>query len=114
MHRAGVNIMAGTDAGVLLLRGVIPGISLHSEIALFVKAGFAPLEALRAATLAPARFLKMESTTGSIERGKAADLVLLEANPLEDIRHTEKIAAVILGGRLHDRRALDAMLGYSC
>lgn len=110
MHRAGVNIMAGTDAGVLLLRGVIPGISLHSEIALFVKAGFTPLEALRAATLAPARFLKMESTTGSIERGKAADLVLLEANPLEDIRHTEKIAAVILGGRLHDRRGLDAML----
>jgi imidazolonepropionase-like amidohydrolase len=109
MHRAGVNIMAGTDAGVLL-RGLIPGISLHSEIALFVKAGFTPLEALRAATLAPARFLKMESTTGSIERGKAADLVLLEANPLEDIRHTEKIAAVIVGGRLHDRRALDAML----
>lgn len=109
MHRAGVSIMAGTDAGVFL-RGVIPGISLHSEIALFVKAGFTPLEALRAATLGPARFLKMESTTGSIERGKAADLVLLEANPLEDIRHTEKIVAVIVGGRLHDRRTLDAML----
>ena len=52
----------------------------------------------------------MESTTGSIEQGKAADLAVLEANPLEDIHHTQKIAAVIFGGRLHNRRSLDALL----
>lgn len=109
MHRAGINIMAGTDANGGLA-GLVPGISLHSELALLVKAGFTPLEALRAATLAPARFLKRESITGSIAVGKTADLVLLEANPLENIRHTEKINAVIVGGRLHDRSTIDGML----
>jgi imidazolonepropionase-like amidohydrolase len=75
-----------------------------------VHAGLTPLEALRAATLNPATFLGRESDLGTIARGKLADLVPLDAKPLDDSRGTQKIDAVIVGGRLYDRAALDAML----
>ena len=107
MRRAGVQILAGTDTPNPFC---YPGLSLHDELALLVEAGLTPLEALQAATLKPARYLGMEKTLGTIEAGKAADLVLLEANPLEDIRNTKKIAAVVVRGKLLDRRALDGML----
>jgi imidazolonepropionase-like amidohydrolase len=108
MHRAGAPFMAGTDTapGVYIM----PGFSLHDELANFVEAGFTPMEALQAATSNPAKFLDAESSFGSIEPGKTADLVLLNANPLDDIRNTQKIAAVIANGRLFDRAALDEIL----
>jgi len=108
MHRAGVPFMAGTDAapGVYIM----PGFSLHDELANFVEAGFTSLEALQTATSNPAKFLDLESTFGSIEPGKTADLVLLRANPLDDIHNTQKISAVIANGRLFDRAALDQIL----
>ncbi|MGA7217106.1 MAG: amidohydrolase family protein [Candidatus Sulfotelmatobacter sp.] len=97
MHKAGVQIMAGTDFSDWAL---VPGVDLHNELALLVEAGFSPLEALQAATLKPAKFLGKTDTFGTIQVGRAADLVLLDMNPLEDISHTRKIHAVVLGGKL--------------
>ena len=112
MRRAGVKIMVETDANGGF-PSLIPGISLHEELRLFVEAGFTPMEALQAVTLNPARFLGKEKELGTIERGKLADLVLLDANPLEDIRNTQKINAVVLNGRLLDRKALDKLLAQA-
>ena len=108
MHHAGVQFMAGTDAapGVYIM----PGFSLHDELANFVDAGFTPMESLQTATSNPAKFLGMESSLGSIEPGKIADLVVLSANPLDDIRNTQKISAVVVSGRLFDRAGLDQIL----
>jgi imidazolonepropionase-like amidohydrolase len=108
MHRAGVPFLAGTDtpAGVY----VFPGFSLHEELQRFVAAGFTPMEALQTATRNPARFLGMENRLGTIEQGKLADLVLLNANPLDDIHNTQAIAAVIVDGRYLSRADLDQML----
>ncbi len=108
MHRAGVPFLAGTDtaAGVY----VFPGFSLHEELELFVAAGFSPKEALETATVNPARFLGMENRLGSVEQGKIADLVLLDGNPLEDIRNTRAIFAVVANGRFLSREDLDRML----
>jgi imidazolonepropionase-like amidohydrolase len=108
MHRAGVPLMAGTDtaAGVY----VIPGFSLHQELELFVRAGLTPMEALQTATLNPAKFLGRAADLGTVERGKLADLVLLDASPLENISNTQKISAVVLGGRYFSRADLDGIL----
>jgi imidazolonepropionase-like amidohydrolase len=108
LHHAGVPFMAGTDTapGVYIM----PGFSLHDELANFVEAGFTPMESLQTATSNPAKFLEMEANFGSVEPGKVADLVLLRANPLEDIRNTQKINLVIAQGRLFDRAALDQIL----
>jgi len=107
MQRAGVGILAGTDTPNPY---VIPGFSLHDELALLVEAGFSPLEALQTATLNPARFLNATDSMGAIAPGKLADLVLLDADPLADIHNTTKIRAVFANGRYLDRAALDAML----
>jgi imidazolonepropionase-like amidohydrolase len=109
LHKAGVPFLAGTDtpAGV----HIFPGYSLHEELQRFVVAGFTPLEALQTATINPARFFGMENQAGTVEKGKFADLVLLSANPLEDIANTQKIAAVILNGQYFRRADLDKMLG---
>lgn len=108
MHRAGIPFLAGTDTppGVY----IFPGFSLHEELQRFVAAGFAPMEALQTATLNPAKFFGMEDRLGTIEKGKLADLVLLNANPLDDIRNTQKIEAVILSGKYLPRSKLDKML----
>jgi Amidohydrolase family len=108
LHRGGVPFMAGTDTapGVYIM----PGFSLHDELANFVEAGFTPMESLQTATSNPTRFLGMEGSSGSVEPGKIADLVLLSANPLEDIRNTQKISIVVANGRLFDRAALDQIL----
>jgi imidazolonepropionase-like amidohydrolase len=108
MHSAGVPFLAGTDTapGVYIM----PGFSLHDELANFVEAGFTPMEALQTATSGPAKFLGGESADGSIAAGKLANLVLLSANPLDDIHNTRKIKAVIVNGRVFDRAALDRML----
>lgn len=104
MHRAGVRILAGTDAP---LRNSPPGFGLHEELMLLVRGGLAPFEALRAATLEPARFLGMTDSAGTVAPGRLADLVLLEANPLDDIRNIRRIVAVVMNGRHYDadRRA---------
>jgi imidazolonepropionase-like amidohydrolase len=108
MHHAGVPFMAGTDtaAGVYIM----PGFSLHDELANFVEAGFTPMESLQTATSNPARFLHLEASFGSVEPGKIADLVLLRENPLKDIRNTRTINVVVAQGRVFDRAALDRVL----
>ena len=96
MHAAGVKVLAGSDFSDWAL---VPGADLHNELALLVEAGFTPLEALQAATSLPAEFLGKTAEFGAVERGKLADLVLLDADPLESISHTRKIHAVLVGGR---------------
>ncbi|HUE96864.1 MAG TPA: alpha/beta fold hydrolase, partial [Longimicrobiaceae bacterium] len=110
MHRAGVSMLAGSDAGAW---GIFWGIGLHQELELLVDAGLTEAEALRTATLGPAEFLAATDSIGTVEPGKVADLVLLEANPLEDIRNTQRIAAVVLRGRYLDREALDGLLAVA-
>jgi len=97
MHKAGVRILAGSDFSDWAL---VPGVDLHNELALFVEAGFTPMEALQSATRDPAEYLGVLDRQGTIEKGKIADLVLLTADPLEDISHTRMIDSVVLRGRL--------------
>jgi imidazolonepropionase-like amidohydrolase len=99
LHDAGVPIVAGTDEG-------IPGHSVHREIELYVEAGFTPMEALQAATIVSARAMKMDQELGTIERGKRADLVVLNANPLDAIRNIRSVRWTISGGRVYDAPAL--------
>ena len=105
-HRAGVPMMAGSDAGEF---GIIWGFSLHDELQYLVEAGLTNVEALRAATLSPARYRGMEGQLGTIEEGKLADLVLLNANPLDDISNTQAIETVIANGRVFTRDDLDGI-----
>ena len=107
MHRAGVSLLVGSDS---LDPFVFPGESLHRELEEFVRAGFTPLEAVEAATSGATQFLGRDKDFGTIEVGKTADLVLLDANPMENILNTRKILTVIYKGKLFDRAALDAML----
>jgi hypothetical protein len=107
MRRAGVNFLAGTDATMI---HVVPGFSLHDELAFFVKAGLTPLEALQTVTINPARFMGREKELGTIEPGKFADLALLDANPLADIRHTRRIHAVVVNGSYLPQEKLQQML----
>jgi len=106
-HRAGVQVMLGTDAGDSF---VIPGASVHDELEELVKASLTPAQALRAATLSGATFLGRAEEFGSVKAGRAADLVLLDANPLTNISNTRRIRAVIRGGRVFERASLDSML----
>jgi len=108
LKKAGVPFLAGTDtpAGV----GIVPGWSLHRELERFTAAGFTPLEALQTATINPAKFLEKTNDFGSVEKGKIADLVLLDANPLDNIANTRKIVAVVANGRYLSRADLDKIL----
>ena len=99
-HRAGVRVLVGTDY-------VVAGADVHRELGHLVEAGLTPADALRAATLSPARYAGREADYGTVEAGKVADLVLLDADPLADIAHTQQIRAVVFGGDLYDRDALD-------
>ncbi len=107
IHRARLLILAGSDAGDLYS---LAGFSIHDELELLVGAGLSPREALHAATLAPAEYLGATDSLGTITEGKLADFVLLHANPLEDIRNTRRIRAVVRDGRLYDRSELDGIL----
>lgn len=106
LHRAGIGVLAGSDAGALF---AVHGVSLHQELALLVEAGLEPQEALAAATSDAARFLGVDDSLGTIAPGKKADLVLLDADPLQDIAHTRRIRAVVRDGRMLDRAALDRL-----
>ncbi len=107
MYRAGVPILAGTD---VLNPYCLPGFSLHDELEYLVKAGLTRIDALRAATLNPARFFEATDSLGTIAPKKVADLLLLDADPLADIRNTTRISAVLANGRLYDRAAIDKLL----
>jgi len=106
-HKAGVKVMAGTDANDTM---VFPGFSLHDELGLLVEAGLSPMDALRAATTVPAEYLRRTRDLGGLAKGKLADIVLLDADPVAAIANTKRIAYVIQGGRVSDRAALDKML----
>lgn len=106
MQRAGVPIMAGTDGGSY----TVPGFGLHQELALLVKARLTPMQALQAATINPAIFLGESNTLGTVEQGKLANLILLDADPLQDISNTQRIDAVIVNGRFFPATVLRMML----
>jgi imidazolonepropionase-like amidohydrolase len=106
LNDAGVPMLAGSDSN-FEMTNFIYGISLHDELELLVKSGLTPLQALQAATLNPARYLEREQEMGTVEKGKLADLVLLDKNPLEDIRNTTSISAVVLDGKLMEKQTLD-------
>jgi imidazolonepropionase-like amidohydrolase len=108
MRKAGVEFLAGTDSSGW--NPVLPGFGLHEELALLVESGLTPLEALQSATRNPARYFNKLGEMGTVEVKKAADLVLLRANPLEDIHNTQQIEAVILHGRFYSRKELNAMV----
>jgi imidazolonepropionase-like amidohydrolase len=99
LHDAGVPVVAGTDEG-------IPGHSVHREIELYVEAGLTPMEALQAATIVSARAMKMDAELGTIERGKRADMVVLNANPLESIKNIRSVRWTISDGRVYDAPGL--------
>lgn len=111
MQRAGMTLLAGSDIGAPLL---VPGFSLHDELRLLVeRAGLTPLQALQAATLSAARVMDLTDSLGSVEAGMLADLVILDANPLETIDNSRRIHAVVANGRLFTRADLDQMLAQA-
>ena len=107
IHEAGIDIMAGTDCPIFFLT---PGRSLHEELAVLVKAGMSPIEVLKSATLNPARYFGLENELGLVQENMWADLLILDANPLEDINNTQQINAVFKQGKHYDRSALNDLL----
>lgn len=105
LHRAGVRLVAGTDQ-------TVPGYSLYRELELYVDAGFTPMEALQAATIVPARIMKVDRDSGSIEAGKRADLDILDANPLENIHNIRSVRSVVANGVLYDSAPLWQSVGF--
>ena len=99
--------MAGTDCPIFFLT---PGFSLHEELVLLVKSGLTPLQAIEAATIRPAQYFNMDNELGLVEKGMLADLLILDKNPLEDIKNTQKINAVIRDGKWYNRKDLDNIL----
>jgi imidazolonepropionase-like amidohydrolase len=105
LHRAGVPIVAGTDQA-------IPGHSLYRELEIYVDAGFTPLEAIQAATAVPARVMRRERDLGTVAPGKLADLILVDGDPLTDIRTLRRVTSVVIGGRVYDTAALWRSVGF--
>jgi imidazolonepropionase-like amidohydrolase len=106
LYRAGVPIVAGSDTGLL-------GYGLDREIELYVQAGMTPMDAIKTATIVSARVMKLDKDSGSIEPGKRADLILLDGDPLEDIRNLRKVSKVITNGRLYDSKKLAQSVGFN-
>jgi imidazolonepropionase-like amidohydrolase len=109
MRRAGVQFLAGTNGPST---NSFPGFSLHQELELLVKGGFTPLQALQTATFNPALYMAKLDKYGVVERGRIANMVLLDDNPLSDIRNTQKISGVVLRGTYLSRGELDEMLAH--
>jgi len=105
LHDRGITIVAGTDMG-------FPGFSVDRELELYVEAGLTPLEALRTATIIPARVMKKDDVTGSIEPGKQADLIIVDGDPLTQIRDLRKVRTVIKDGVVYQPQQLHAMAGF--
>ena len=110
LKSANVKILAGTDTPISYLT---PGFSLHKELEMLVKGGLKPIEAIESATILPAKYFDLEETMGTIEPSKLADLVLLDANPLSNIKNTTKIIAVVRNGTYYNREALNNLLQLS-
>jgi imidazolonepropionase-like amidohydrolase len=107
MTEAGIPLLAGSDD---LNPHVFPGFGLHDELGLMAEAGLSPLQALQAATLNLAKYLGLTDSLGTVEKGKWADLLLLDADPLENISNSKKIAGVVANGRYYSKEALQQML----
>ncbi len=105
LHQAGVTIVAGTDNG-------IPVHSLYLELELYVKAGLTPLEALQAATIVPAKVMKRDKETGTIEVGKRADIAIFDSNPLENISNIRSVSAVVSRGYYYKSVPLWKIVGF--
>jgi imidazolonepropionase-like amidohydrolase len=111
LHQVGTPMLAGTDASPRSnVKEQLLESALHKELALLVEAGFTPLEALQAATWNVAKFFNATDSLGTIAPGKVADCVLLDANPLADIRNTRTIRAIVANGRYFDHAALDTLI----
>jgi hypothetical protein len=108
--QVGLPVVAGTDVVAQFMKTMPPGFALHEEVAMYVAEGLTPLQALQTATFNAARFLHATDSLGTVAPGKLADLVLLDANPLDDITNTTTIRAVMANGRYFDRAALDRLL----
>jgi imidazolonepropionase-like amidohydrolase len=106
MHRAGIPIVAGTDQAV-------PGHSLHREMELYVKAGFTPMDAIQAATIVPARAMGVDKEVGTLETGKRADLIVLDADPLADIHNSRKVEFVVTNGTMYNTAELWRSVGFT-
>jgi imidazolonepropionase-like amidohydrolase len=106
LHDAGVPIVAGTDQG-------FPGFSVPRELELYVQAGLTPADAIQTATIIPARVMNIDKTTGSIEEGKQADLVIIDGDPLTNIRDIRKVTTVIKGGHIYNPHVLHTVVGFS-
>jgi imidazolonepropionase-like amidohydrolase len=106
-YDAGVNLLLGTDAPI---PAVVPGFAAHEELLNFVEAGLTPYQALETATINPARYLGREKEFGSVEAGKRADLILIEASPLDDIKNTKKLAGVMIRGKWFSKSDLKQTL----
>jgi hypothetical protein len=107
LNQAGVPLMVGTD---LMVPGIIPGYSVHEEMLIWQEAGIPAADVLRSATLVPAQFMSLDDRLGSIDEGKTASMVLVRANPLQDIRNAQQIEAVFLRGKYFSRSDLDRLL----
>jgi imidazolonepropionase-like amidohydrolase len=105
LYDAGIPIVAGTDMG-------FPGYSLDRELELYVEAGLTPAQAIKTATITPATVMSLDKTTGSIEVGKQADLVIIDGDPLSNIRDIRKVSVVIKEGRIYDPVKLHQMVGF--
>jgi imidazolonepropionase-like amidohydrolase len=105
LHRAGIPVVAGTDQ-------TVPGYSLHREIELYVQSGFTPMEAIQAATIVPARVMGLEKESGTVEKGKRGDLILINGNPLEDIHATRNVEYVITNGTMFHTAELWQSVGF--
>lgn len=106
MHDRGITVVAGTDMG-------FPGYSVARELELYVQSGLTPLQAIQTATITPARVMKMDVQTGSIKTGKMADLLIVDGNPLENIRDIRQVYRIIKAGDIYNPDELHAMVGFS-
>jgi imidazolonepropionase-like amidohydrolase len=106
LHDAGVTIVAGTDQG-------FPGFSVPRELELYVQAGLTPADAIQTATIIPARVMNLDKTVGSIEEGKQADLIIVDGDPLKNIRDIRNVTTVIKGGHIYDPHQLHVLVGFS-
>jgi imidazolonepropionase-like amidohydrolase len=107
MNKAGIPLMVGTDLSV---PGIIPGYSVHEEMVIWQEAGIPPADVLRSATLVPVQFMGLGDHLGTVAKEKTASLVLVKANPLEDIRNAQLVEAVFLRGKYYSRDDLNRLL----
>src|SRR6185436_96899 len=105
LYDAGVPVVAGTDEG-------IPGFSVYREIQLYANAGMPPIDALRAATAVPAKSMGLDKEIGTLEKGKKADLIVLDNNPMDEISNVRSVRLVMKGGTLWDSAELWRAIGF--